>query len=54
MDRSEEFFTYLNSLDDDYYFFLANTVLGKIPSPFHKPVLNQKILSFMLSTQMTL
>lgn len=51
MDRSEEFFTYLNSLDDDYYFFLANTVLGKIPSPFHKPVLNQKILSFMLNEE---
>ena len=51
MDRSEEFFTYLNSLDDDYYFFLANTVLGKIPSPFHKPVLNQKILSFLLNEE---
>ena len=51
MDRSEEFFTYLNSLDDDYYFFLANSVLGKIPSPFHKPVLNQKILSFLLNEE---
>ena len=51
MDRSEEFFTYLNSLDDDYYFFLADTVLGKIPSPFHKPVLNQKILSFLLNEE---
>ena len=51
MDRSEEFFTYLNSLDDDYYFFLANMVLGKIPSPFHKPVLNQKILSFLLNEE---
>lgn len=51
MDRSEEFFTYLNSLDDDYYFFLANTVLGEIPSPFHKPVLNQKILSFLLNEE---
>lgn len=51
MDRSESFIAYLNSLDDEYYFFLANTVLGRIPTPFHKPVLNQKILSFLLNDE---
>ena len=51
MDKTEEFFAYLNSLDDDYYFFLANTVLGKIPTPFHKPILNQKILSFLINEE---
>ena len=49
MDSSEAFFSYLNSLEDEYYFFLANTVLGRVPTPFHKPVLNQKILSFLLN-----
>ena len=51
MDAGEAFVAYLNSLDDEYYFFLANMVLGRIPSPFHKPVLNQKILSFLLNTE---
>ena len=51
MDAGEAFIAYLNSLDEDYYFFLANTVLGRIPAPFHKPVLNQKILSFLLNTE---
>lgn len=51
MDRSESFIAYLNSLDDEYYFFLANTILGRIPTPFHKPVLNQKILSFLLNDE---
>ena len=51
MDAGEAFVAYLNSLDEDYYFFLANTVLGRIPAPFHKPVLNQKILSFLLNTE---
>ena len=51
MEDCETFFSYLNSLDDDYYFFLANTVLGKIPTPFHKPVLNRKILSFLLNEE---
>ena len=35
MDR---LFSYLNTLDDDYYFFIANTVLGQVKTPFHKPV----------------
>ena len=51
MDTNEVFFSYLNSLDDDYYFFLANTVLGRIPTPFHKPVLNNKVLSFLLNEE---
>ena len=51
MEAGETFFSYLNSLDDDYYFFLANTVLGRIPTPFHKPVLNQRIISFLLNEE---
>ena len=51
MDAGEAFVAYLNSLDDEYYFFLANAVLGRIPAPFHKPVLNGKILSFLLNTE---
>ena len=51
MDAGETFVAYLNSLDDEYYFFLANAVLGRIPAPFHKPVLNGKILSFLLNTE---
>lgn len=51
MEACETFFSYLNSLDDDYYFFLANTVLGRIPTPFHKPVLNQRIISFLLNEE---
>ena len=48
MDR---LFRYLNSLDDDSYFFIANTVLGQVKSPFHKPVVNNAILSFLLNPQ---
>lgn len=48
MDR---LFSYLNSLDDDYYFFVANTVLGKVQTPFHKPVINNAILSFLLNAE---
>ena len=48
MDR---LFSYLNSLDDDYYFFVANTVLGKVQTPFHKPVINNAILSFLLNPE---
>lgn len=49
MDRNEAFLSYLNSIDDEYYFFLADTVLGRIPAPFHKPALNQRILAFLLN-----
>ena len=49
MDAREAFLSYLNTLDENYYFFIANNILGKIPTPFHKPVLNQKILSFLLN-----
>ncbi len=48
MDR---FFSYLNSLDDDDYFFVANTILGKVATPFHKPVVNNSILSFLLNRE---
>ena len=48
MDR---LFSYLNTLDDDYYFFIANTVLGQVKTPFHKPVINNAILSFLLNPQ---
>lgn len=47
MEAKDIFLSYLNSLDDRYYFFIADTVLGRIPTPFHKPVLNQKILAFL-------
>ena len=47
MEARDTFLSYLNSLDERYYFFIADTVLGKIPTPFHKPVLNQKILAFL-------
>ena len=49
MDAREAFLSYLNTLDENYYFFIANNILGKIPTPFHKPVLNQRILSFLLN-----
>ena len=49
MDARETFLSYLNTLDENYYFFIANNILGKIPTPFHKPVLNQRILSFLLN-----
>ena len=47
MDARETFLSYLNSIDERYYFFIADTVLGRIPTPFHKPVLNQRILAFL-------
>ena len=47
MDGRETFISYLNSLDEDFYFFIADTVLGRVPTPFHKPVLNEKIVSFL-------
>lgn len=51
MDAREAFLSYLNTLDENYYFFIANNVLGRITTPFHKPVLNQQILSFLLNEQ---
>ena len=51
MQEKEEFFSYLNSLDDSYYFFIASTVLGKAPVPFHKPVVNSSVLSFLLNEE---
>ena len=50
MDGRETFISYLNSLGEDYYFFIANTVLGRVPTPFHKPVLNDRIFSFLLDS----
>ena len=47
MDGRETFISYLNSLDEDFYFFIANTVLGRVPTPFHKPVLNDRIVAFL-------
>lgn len=49
MTANEVFTDYLNSLPDSYYFLIANIVLGKVSTPFHKPVLNAKILSFLLN-----
>ncbi len=49
MERKESFLSYLNSLDDDYYFFIATMVLGKVNTPYHKPVLNTQILSFLIN-----
>ncbi|MBQ3697205.1 MAG: hypothetical protein II883_04725, partial [Spirochaetales bacterium] len=51
MDAREAFLSYLNTLDENYYFFIANNILGRISTPFHKPVLNQQILSFLLNEQ---
>jgi hypothetical protein len=50
MDGRESFISYLNSLNEDYYFFIANTVLGRVPTPFHKPVLNDRIVSFLMDS----
>lgn len=50
MDARDAFFSYLNALDEDYYFFIANTVLGRVPTPFHKPVLNDRIYSFLMDS----
>ncbi|MBO4409876.1 MAG: hypothetical protein J5775_03895 [Spirochaetales bacterium] len=51
MNANEIFTDYLNSLDDPYYFLVANLVLGRVQTPYHKPVLNGKILSFLLNAQ---
>lgn len=51
MAANDEFLSYLNSLEDSYYFFIATIVLGRVQTPFHKPVLNQKILSFLLNEE---
>lgn len=51
MEAKETFLSYLNALDDDYYFFIATMVLGKVQTPYHKPVLNTKILSFLMNQE---
>ena len=51
MDARDAFLSYLNTLDENYYFFIANNILGRISTPFHKPILNQQILSFLLNEQ---
>lgn len=46
---NERFLNLLSSLSEDYYYFLASNILGKIPSPFNKQTLNRSILSFFLN-----
>ncbi|MCQ2412835.1 MAG: hypothetical protein MJ057_07765 [Sphaerochaetaceae bacterium] len=47
MNSRETFTNYLNALDNQYYFFIAGNLLGKVQTPFHKPQLSQKIVSFL-------
>ncbi len=51
MEAKETFLSYLNALDDDYYFFLATVVLGKVQTPYHKPVLSNKIMAFLMNRE---
>lgn len=51
VNANELFLGYLSSLDEDYYYFIASNILGKITSPFNKQTLNRKILSFFLNPE---
>jgi len=44
--NNEKFISLLSSIDEDYYFQLATTFLGKVTTPFHKPDLSMRIASF--------
>ncbi len=46
MTNNEKFISLLSSIDEEYYFQLASTFLGKIETPFHKPDLSMRIASF--------
>ncbi len=48
-DINEQFTALLSSLDEEYYYFLASNILGRIPSPFNKQTLNRSLLSFFLN-----
>ncbi len=48
---NELILSYLSSLDEDYYYFIASNILGKITSPFNKQTLNRSILSFFLNPE---
>ncbi len=48
-DVNEQFMTLLSSLKEDYYYFVATNLLGRIPSPFNKQSLNRTLLSFLLN-----
>ena len=48
-DYNEQFTDLLSSLDEDYYYFIASNILGRIPSPFNKQTLNRSLLSFFLN-----
>ncbi len=43
------FLNRLSSLDEDYYFHIASSLLGAIPTPFNKQTLNGSILSFFMN-----
>lgn len=51
MENTDRFVTYLNNLDSQYYFFVAGNLIGKIPTPFHKPQITQRIVSFLKNPQ---
>lgn len=48
-DYNEQFTDLLSSLDEEYYYFIASNILGRIPSPFNKQTLNRSLLSFFLN-----
>ena len=48
-DINEQFINLLSSFDDEYYYFIASNILGRIPSPFNKQSLNRSLLSFFLN-----
>lgn len=48
-DKSAPFISYLMSLEEEDFFFIASNVLGKIPAPFHKPALAQRIAAFLMN-----
>lgn len=49
--KNNLFLNYLSSLNEDYYYFIASNILGKIPSPFNKQALSNSVLSFFLNSE---
>ncbi len=46
---SMKFLNLLSSVEEEYYYFLATNILGRLPSPFNRQQVNRSILSFFLN-----
>jgi len=51
MDKQDVFTSLLLSMPDDTFFYIMRNYLGPLQTPFHKPTLIKKLISFLTRTE---